>query len=210
MIKVLTWNGVRNWKDFEFAEDGGKRVDIAKLRYTGKSAIYTSARSVLTRACNDILAWYPSDNPGLIMIERNQEPAKGQEWCLGGGLTKGDGLESSVRRKFEEETGLKLEDELILLGHALVSWETTSVPCELKGSHEYAAVIFGKTKPGQVRLDETSSKYHIVTPDQFFANPNKYHPYVREYMRTAIEIGTGQLRIPEVGSQFTTQSRTPN
>ena len=209
MIKVLTWYGVRDWKDFEYFQSG--QTDTSQLRFSGiRGALYAGARSLLVRTCSEILAWYPSENPGIITITRKEEPLRGVRWNLGSGLEKGYTVEESIRRAAEKEGGLKLEDELVLLGPMMGFWEHGPMPSTPKGIQDFSLAVFGRAKKGQVKLDETSSDYHVLTEREFMKDRNTFHPYMQEFLPIAFDIGTGRLVIPEVGQQVTTQPKRVN
>ncbi len=54
-------------------------------------------------ACVDVLVHSGSD---ILFIKRNQEPAKGKWWVIGGRLQKDETMEQCAIRKCKEEVGL--------------------------------------------------------------------------------------------------------
>ena len=44
----------------------------------------------------------------LLLLRRNNNPAKGQWWLAGGRIRKGESLAEALIREVEEETGLEV------------------------------------------------------------------------------------------------------
>jgi len=65
--------------------------------------LYSKFVELMPIACVDILV-HQGDK--ILFIKRNQEPAKGQWWVIGGRLDKNETMEQCALRKCKEEIGL--------------------------------------------------------------------------------------------------------
>ncbi len=209
MIKCADIYGiVRNWADFEYRPRPD--MDLAPLRAGEVDRVaYARARSLLVRTCSEIWAWYPSQN-GVLTIERKQEPLRGVRWNIGSGLHRGYTLEESVRRAAIKEAGLEMEENLFMLSPPMMGfWERSPIESHPdmigmpKGIQDFSVVLFGRAKSdSEVRLDDTSKEYHILTEGEFLRDSKSFHPYLQEVLPVVFDIGTGRVVIPEVGKRI--------
>lgn len=165
----------------EYFSEEGKRVNLKKLEYPKKGeGIYVKAREVLVRGCNDIFVEY---NGGILLVVRDNTPAKGELWPIGGGIEKGIPLIRSIRKKVREECGLKLRD-IKFLGISRHFWNS-SPKGGSKGADELSLAYFAKGQ-GHLKLDKVHKKSIIVTPKKYPKLRKSLHPWVRDFMDKAI------------------------
>ena len=101
-----------------------------------------------------------------LLVQRNNEPLKGEWWVVGGRLLRGETLADGARRKCLEEAGIKV-DELNLEG----AYEEvfTKCPWNESGIHTVSFVYSASIRSGHIRLDNQSSdwKYCRNLPSRF-------------------------------------------
>ena len=165
----------------EYGEENGKIVDLNKLEYHGRGEPrYIEARSLLVRGCNDIFIEYKG---GILLIIRDDAPAKGCLWAIGGGIERGIPIEKSLRNKVREECGLELTD-IKFLGISRQFWNTGSSNND-KGVDDVSLVYFGKGV-GDLKLDKLHKSPRIVTPSEYPSLRDSFHPWVRDFMDKVI------------------------
>ncbi len=76
--------------------------------------LYKQIVELMPIPCVDVLI-HQGDQ--ILFIKRNQEPAKGQWWVIGGRLHKDETMEQCAVRKCLEEVGLKVEIEKMIGVH---------------------------------------------------------------------------------------------
>lgn len=105
----------------------------------------------------------------VLLIKRNDKPAKNEWWLPGGRLYKGEDLRTCARRKALEEVSLS---------------------CEVGQMIHYASTDFGSvhsvnfcyqliSQSGNVILDSHSSAYKWINVYDAFS----YHPYVEDCLK---------------------------
>ena len=104
----------------------------------------------------------------LLLLKRNNEPAKGLWWFAGGRIHKGESLEQSLRREIKEETGLELKT------HKLINVYSRVFP----ERHDITIAYLCKCKEGKVTLNDEHSEYEL-----FRKIPDGLHPYLMETIR---------------------------
>ena len=81
---------INGW--LEFGIENGRPVDLTLLRAGQISDdTYTSARRTILRGCHDLFLQVerPDGERGILLVLRDNQPAKGELWCLGGGIKRG-------------------------------------------------------------------------------------------------------------------------
>ncbi len=102
---------------------------------------------------------------GLLFLKRRNEPVKGEWWFPGGRICKGESLESALRRKVKEETGLKLLESRLINVYSRVFPER----------HDVTVAYLCKCKRGEVVLNEEHSEFAF-----FKRPPSGLHSCLRE------------------------------
>ncbi len=165
----------------EYALENGELVDLKQLEGGFMdNEIYSAANAGLVNACHDVIVQY---NDGALLVVRDNFPAKGILWPLGGRILRGIPAEESLRKKVKSESGLDLED-ITYLDTARVFLQTDPFN-HGKGSDAIALRYFAKGS-GELSLDKLHREPTIITPQEFVKKRNEFHPYVQDIMDLAM------------------------
>jgi ADP-ribose pyrophosphatase YjhB (NUDIX family) len=107
-------------------------------------------------------------NEGLLLLKRNNQPAKEEWWFPGGRIRRGESLEQTLRREIKEETGLELRSYKLINVYSRLFPER----------HDITIVYLCKCKSGIVKLNGEHSEYCF-----FKTAPAGLHPYMLEAIR---------------------------
>ena len=187
---------INGW--LELGVEGGQSVDLSKLR-AGEvpDQTYNSARRTLVRGCYDLFLQVERPNErGILLVTRDNDPAKGQLWCLGGGIKRGgQGLwnpedpsrntEDSLHNIAKRESKLDIQGDMEYLGCARIYWQTN--PATGNGVDEIGHCFFGRAD-GQIALDSLHRDPQIITPRKYEAIRGSLHPYIQTFMDRAIPL----------------------
>lgn len=153
--------------------------------------VYQKAHEGLPLLCHDIAIEY---NGGILLVVRDNYPAKNVFWPIGGRLERGLSVIDSMKKKVKAECGLELSGNLTFLG-----WERTYFKTEPfghgHGTDTVNAKFFAKGK-GELKLDKLHEKPTIIKPlDYDVAFRENLDPYVIDFMDDAIRLlSTGKVR----------------
>jgi colanic acid biosynthesis protein WcaH len=153
--------------------------------------IYQQTHAGMAFPCHDIMIEY---NGGLLLVVRDNYPAKNVLWPIGGRLERGLSVIDSLRRKVKAECGLDLEGDLHFLG-----WERTYFKTDPfghgHGTDTVNARYFAKGK-GEIKLDKLHEKPTIVKPlDYNIQFRASLDPYVRDFMDESMQLlSAGKVR----------------
>jgi colanic acid biosynthesis protein WcaH len=104
----------------------------------------------------------------LLLLKRNNQPAKGLWWFPGGRIHKGESLEQTLRREVKEETGLELKNYKLINVYSRVFPER----------HDITIAYLCKCEKGKIRLNDEHSEYEL-----FREIPDDLHPYLIQTIR---------------------------
>ncbi|GMH74474.1 hypothetical protein TrLO_g15844 [Triparma laevis f. longispina] len=111
-----------------------------------------------------------NDTKQCILVERKDEPMKGEWWFPGGRMFKGETFFDAALRKCKEETGLK-GNAVQILTCTNTFFPTSSWDIEgIKGTQTMNAVVLVEVADGsEVLLDKTSDRFRWTStdPDDF-------------------------------------------
>jgi len=167
----------------EFDVENGKKVDWKELIVPWiEEGAYKQINQLTIKACHDVLIKHQG---GFLLVIRNQFPAKGIYWPIGGGIKRGMPIEESLRKLVFEECSLQLES-VKNLGVARTIFASDPF------GHGYGVdslnvMFFAVAKPDQtLSLNADHSNPLILTPEQFQLQKDKFHPYVQEIINLSL------------------------
>jgi colanic acid biosynthesis protein WcaH len=137
--------------------------------------IYQCILTSMPIPCVDLLV---TDEKGrVLMIRRNNPPAKGHWWFPGGRVHYGETRQAAVRRKLQEECGLTAS-QLAELGTYDVIIEEPGAPV----SHGITT-LFSMTVRGSLSaaLDSQSTAYDWRRPEEW--QQENIHQFLRDSIR---------------------------
>lgn len=166
----------------EFAIENGHEVKLVSLRRPRlPEDQYAIIHKRMIIPCHDVFIQYQG---GILIVVRENQPAKGLLWPIGGAIERGIPIEDSLRKKVMDECGLGLTD-IIELGHARTYFKTDPFNTG-KGTDTINFVFSGKGI-GNLRLDKLHSNPAIVTAELYKSKyRQKLHPYVTYFMDTML------------------------
>lgn len=153
--------------------------------------VYEKAHEGLPLLCHDIMIEYDG---GLLLVVRDNYPAKNVLWPIGGRLERGLSVLDSMKKKVKAECGLELDGDLTFLG-----WERTYFKTEPfghgHGTDTVNAKFFAKGK-GEIKLDKLHEKPTIIRPlDYNVPFRASLDPYVINFMDDSIRLlSKGKIR----------------
>ena len=101
----------------------------------------------------------------LLLLKRNNAPAKGEWWFPGGRIRKGESAEDALRREVKEETGLELDECRLINVYSRVFPER----------HDITIAYFCRSKSSNVVLNDEHSEYAF-----FKQLPSNLHPCMQK------------------------------
>jgi colanic acid biosynthesis protein WcaH len=107
----------------------------------------------------------------LLLLKRNNQPAKGLWWFVGGRIHKGESLEQTLRREIKEETDLDLDTYELINVYSRVFPER----------HDITIAYLCTCKGGKIKLNDEHSEYGLFTKI-----PIGLHPYLLETIRDSL------------------------
>lgn len=148
-----------------------------------QEALYNKIVNVLPIACVDLLV--RDEREMILMLRRNDEPAKGEWWFPGGRIHYHESRKDAVARILERECSLKTE--LITEGKTFeLIFDTES---KLSHSSHGITTLYeiGVGKNNLVTVDNCSSDYAWKTAKEWL---NKVeHEFLRNALKTFINGG---------------------
>lgn len=166
----------------EYAIENKEPVKIQDLTasYISKEQ-YVSAHQNTIIVCADVMIWY---NDGFLLVKRDNVPALGELWPIGGRIQRGISMEENVRDKVKSECNLDL-DRLVLLNVGRTSFKTD--PFNHGKGTDTINFMYLAEGIGKIKLDNLHSKPTIVTQEIFNKIKSSLHPYVVDFMETAFK-----------------------
>lgn len=168
----------------EYKVETNQEVDLNNLR-ADKLPLetYEKAHQSLVQFCHDILVEY---NGGILLIVRDNFPAKGILWSLGGRVERGLPAEKSAIKKVKEECNLDIFD-VKELGFARTFFHTDPFG-HGNGTDTVNVLYFAKAK-GELKLDDLHSQPVILKKEAYTdAFRNALHPYMQDFLDRAIPL----------------------
>ena len=164
----------------EYLFENGSEVDLNKLKSPKFPFIkYIDAHKSLVILCHDVFVEYQG---GILLIRRNNYPAKNTLWPLGGRIERGITILDSLKKKVLIESNVELYD-IKFIGHARTFFETEPFG-HGRGTDTFNLVYYAKGK-GKLKLDDDHSEPTIITKKDLQELYSKcLHPYVNDFLKT--------------------------
>ena len=118
-------------------------------------------------------------NRKVLLVHRNDEPAKNQWWFPGGRIYKNERIEETAIRKAKEEVGLNIK--LKNLVGVYDFFDSKGPLNDLKtGVHAIGITFLAEPieEDFQIKLDKTSSEYKWINK-----NEDALHPYIKKVLK---------------------------
>lgn len=144
---------------------------------------FAKAHQSLVIPCHDIVIEY---NGGLLLVVRDNLPAKDVLWPVGGRILRGMDTINSLRRKVKEECNLEIHS-VTELGICRTFFRTDPFG-HGKGTDTICVMYYGKGS-GDLKLDNLHKQPTIVRPEDYIGLRERLHPYVRKIM----DLGMGMM-----------------
>ncbi len=143
---------------------------------------YAQAHQRMVIPCQDVFILYEG---GILLVNRDNFPAKDILWPLGGRVQRGVTMEESLRKRVKAECNLDIE-RIEKIGRARTFFSTDPVGHN-RGTdtinHVYVAV--GK---GTLQLDKLHKDHCIVTNSRYTPGfRQELHPYVQDFLDMAMQ-----------------------
>lgn len=126
--------------------------------------LYKQIIQLMPIICVDVLIEH---NNKYLIIKRNDEPAKGEWWLVGGRLHKNESLENCVIRKCKEEVGLDVE---IIKQLTIKETQFKTGPFHIP-IHSINIIYHVTTNSPHITMDSTMTDYQWINKD---SNINQY------------------------------------
>ena len=204
-LEGLTGNQIREaakiLEPCSFYEDEGTGIlleDLNAGRIEDPNKYYGARTALIRGGCVDgyINLLNENDEPGIFLITRNGEPAKGFLWPIGGAKPRNivddkEGLKNVARRELGEN--LKLED-IVFIGGVNAGWGTTPYEVDYggKGLHDQGNAYYAKGI-GKFQLTNLEKNPSIITKNMWISRNNdpilsNLHCYVEENVIKAMAL----------------------
>ena len=167
----------------EYFWEAGEKIDLKKLK-TGfiPQREYILAHRNLSIFCHDVIIEYQG---GILMIERDNEPMKGERWIIGGRVERGLTTEESLKIKTKKECGLDLHD-IKYLGSARIF--NSGDPFRHGRGTDAPVFVYFAHGSGELNLDNLHKKPAIVTKERYKKIRAGLHPYIQDFIDEAIKL----------------------
>lgn len=162
----------------EYKVENHREVNLARLISVQMPLEdYTKAHKSLVILCHDVFIGYKE---GILLIHRNNYPAKDILWPIGGRVERGVPTEVSLKKKVKNECNLVITD-LQIIGYSRTFFSTEPFGHE-KGTDTFNIVYFG-TGTGDLKLDDSHQKPTIIYRHHITKEFKiDLHPYVLDYL----------------------------
>jgi len=162
--------------------ENGHEIDIAKLQ-AGHAPIeeYSTAHRTVSIVCHDVVVRMRDK---YLLIERDNVPAKGILWPLGGRVARGISAEESLKDKVFREAGIEITN-IKFLGVARTLFETD--PFGHGKGTDTVNLMYLADGQGEIKLDELHKSPTLFIREEYHERlRSNLHPYVIEIMDKAL------------------------
>lgn len=167
---------------FDYKVEGGEEILTKKLASKQiPHKEYSMIHESTVISCHDIFIQYEG---GIILVTRDNLPAKGELWPIGGRIERGIATIDSLIKKAKSECNLELT-QIKFLGVGRTQFLTDPFG-HSKGTDTLNLVFFAKGR-GNLKLDALHKNPKIIRLTDFNASLKKgLHPYVRDFLELAL------------------------
>ncbi len=168
----------------EYLFEKGNIVDSEKLKADFMlHDEYMKAHASLPIACHDVAIVY---HGSILLVKRDNFPAKGEWFVVGGRVERGVLMEESLRQKAKAECGLDLVDiQLLGVGRTLFATDPFG---HGKGTDTINFLYVARGK-GVLKLDMFHSQPRLLKEEEFCEDfKNELSPYVVEILEKAFVV----------------------
>lgn len=169
-----------DYKEYNIEDKKSVNLESLKAGFISKED-YAKAHQNTIIVCADIMIWY---NGGFLLVKRDNVPALGEIWCLGGRMQRGIPLEENVKIKAMAECGLSLKN-ISLLNVSRSYWATDPFG-HGKGTDTITFVYYAEGF-GDLKLDNLHSNPLIIDYNQFIEIKNSLHPQMIDFLELAFK-----------------------
>lgn len=165
----------------EYTLENGHEIATAALQ-VGHVPLeqYTAAHQTVCFACHDVIVKLGDK---YLLIERDNVPAKGILWPLGGRVLRGVPVEESLKDRVLKESGLSLAN-LRFLGVGRTMFETD--PFGHGKGTDTLNLMYLADGEGDIKLDSLHTSPTLFTKEEYQSSLRPtLHPYVVEMLDTA-------------------------
>jgi len=144
---------------------------------------YILSHRHLVVACHDVFIAYQG---GILLVLRDNKPAKGILWPIGGRIERGVGIEKSLKIKVKEECGLTIS-KIKELGCG----RTLFVEDPFKHNHgtDTLNIVFFAEGHGKLKLNKLHKDPVIIIKKKYTPKFSKsLAPYVRNFLEKALKM----------------------
>lgn len=140
-------------------------------------SLYAEIHRQMPIVCVDIIV---RCGDGIVLIERDCEPARGEWWFCGGRVFKGENLQEAAQRIVSREAGLTIQN-CILLGHGQTQFDADPFG-HGEGTHTINFVFCTQVPEIdflKLTLDDNHTDYRIFKLPEIYASD--MHPYIKRF-----------------------------
>jgi ADP-ribose pyrophosphatase YjhB (NUDIX family) len=144
---------------------------------------YIQMHQNLVIACHDVVIAYQG---GILLVERDQYPAKDIPWIIGGRIQRGMSTINSLKLKVKQECGLEIYRVQKI--STIRSFFSTDPYQHGKGTDTISLVFFAQGK-GNLKLDSFHKKPRLVSPANYTPEfRSSLHPFMRDMLDLGMKL----------------------
>lgn len=172
--------------------EGHPNLSSVRTGWLSREDDHTKRHSGIRVCVDGFLEYRLSGNEGILLFERDSvPPLPNHLWCVGGEWKRGiPSPEEALYSKVLEETGLEIENPLLLGAYSFIFQESPYDSEQFRksrqerglgeGIHDLGLPFFAKSK-GELNLRSLSNPI-IVNRENYasLSQDRKFHPYITE------------------------------
>ncbi|MCH7850059.1 MAG: hypothetical protein IH845_00245 [Nanoarchaeota archaeon] len=169
------------YKEYRIGNDG---IDLCSLKASRMELEdYRVAHQNLPILCHDVFIEF---DEGIIFGKRNNEPAKGMFWPIGGRLERGIPMEESLRNNARKESGLELENLEIL---ALTRYYYPTDPFDHGKGTDTPTLVYFANGVGSMKRDSQHETLITISREEYLRGNYKLDQFNTDMMDEIIRRG---------------------